>query len=101
MLFQVWQVLRFLHDRGLAWNGLRPATIFLNDNLWVRLGPWPCSQSQEIIPPEPSWSSEHHVPRCLETFDPRSITERWCDGDVSNFEYLMMLNNAAGRRMVR
>lgn len=101
VLFQVWQVLRFLHDRGLAWSGLQPATIFLNDSLWVRLGPWPCSQSQESVTSEPSWPTEHHVPRRLESFDPRSITERWCDGDVSNFEYLMMLNNAAGRRMVR
>jgi WD repeat-containing protein 81 len=27
----------------------------------------------------------------------RSLTERWRDGEVSNFEYLMRVNAAAGR----
>ncbi|CAK4090199.1 unnamed protein product [Aphanomyces euteiches] len=30
---------------------------------------------------------------------PRSLTERWCSGEVSNLEYLMALNAAAGRTM--
>ena len=28
-----------------------------------------------------------------------TVTDRWCRGDITNLDYLMLLNKAAGRRM--
>ncbi|KAK1940639.1 putative inactive serine/threonine-protein kinase lvsG [Phytophthora citrophthora] len=97
VLFQLRQVLEFLHERGLACGGFSPRDLHLTDTLWLHLSALPrvldaCSSEAETQE-EPANVS---VPRRIES---RSITERWCTGDISNFEYLMALNTAAGRRM--
>ncbi|ETI42279.1 hypothetical protein F441_12533 [Phytophthora nicotianae CJ01A1] len=96
VLFQLCRVLEFLHERGLACDGFSPRDLYLTDTLWLHLAALPrvldaCSYASA----EPSRS----IPRDVECFSSRSITERWCTGDISNFEYLMVLNTAAGRRM--
>lgn len=100
LIYQLHRILQFLHQRGLACGGFTPSDILLTDTLWVRLGTLPFAGKSE-------WDAEccttttTAVYRSVSSFDSRSITERWCDGDVSNLEYLMVLNTAAGRRMVR
>ncbi|KDO35429.1 hypothetical protein SPRG_00277 [Saprolegnia parasitica CBS 223.65] len=42
-----------------------------------------------------------HPSRTVEDMDARSLLERWRVGDVSNLEYLLALNHAAGRSMAR
>jgi len=37
------------------------------------------------------------IPRSVESLDRRSATEKWIVGDISNFEYLLCVNAAAGR----
>ncbi|CAI5739612.1 unnamed protein product [Peronospora farinosa] len=107
VLFQLNQVLEFLHARGLACNGFSPQDLYLTDTLWLHLAALPrvldaCSNvggesegGDETIRLNVSIPVSRDVDSCSS----RSITERWCIGDLSNFEYLMVLNTAAGRRM--
>lgn len=114
MLYQLHRALQFLHDRGIACGGFAPRDVLLTDTLWVRLGTLPFSDAvarstSPLGPVEASPSSSPTmtlpsalaVPRTVASYASRSITEQWCDGDVSNLEYLLLLNAAAGRRMVR
>ncbi|KAL3672867.1 hypothetical protein V7S43_002169 [Phytophthora oleae] len=97
VLFQLRRVLEFLHERGLACDGFSPRDLHLTDTLWLHLSALSrvldaCANEAETQEETASLS----VPRGIES---RSITERWCTGDISNLEYLMALNTAAGRRM--
>lgn len=98
-------MLAFLHDRGVACGGFGPADVLLTDTLWVRLGTLPLAGRSDgwgvEMATEDRQETGDRLCRSVSSFTSRSITERWCDGDVSNFEYLMLLNTAAGRRMVR
>ncbi|CAI5741557.1 unnamed protein product [Peronospora destructor] len=107
VLFQLNQVLEFLHERGLACNGFSPRDLYLTDTLWLHLAALPrvldaCSnvggESEDGDEAVRSYVSIP-VPRDVDSCSSRSITELWCIGDLSNFEYLMALNTAAGRRM--
>ncbi len=62
---------------------LRPSTVLLSPECWVRLGP--------VAPPLPP-GPPRGVPQA-------PLTERWVAGEVSNFQYLMALNAAAGRTL--
>lgn len=100
VLFQLRDALKALHNRGIACDGFNPSEVLVTDALWVKLGSLPLLGRSETdldgeVAPSPS------VYRDVEARSARSITERWCDGGVTNFEYLMALNSAAGRRMVR
>ncbi|KAG6962205.1 hypothetical protein JG688_00008710 [Phytophthora aleatoria] len=99
VLFQLCRVLEFLHERGLACDGFSPRDLYLTDTLWLHLAALPrvldaCSNAAMK-----SEGQEVRIPRDVESFSSRSITQRWCTGDISNFEYLLVLNTAAGRRM--
>jgi len=73
-----------ISPQGVAHGALSPACVFLNSRAWVHLG---CvSLTPRAVP----------VPPPMPT---RSLLDRWMEGEVSNFEYLMALNAAAGRYM--
>ncbi|KAG6596071.1 inactive serine/threonine-protein kinase lvsG [Phytophthora cinnamomi] len=107
VLFQLRRVLEFLHERGLACDGFSPRDLHLTDTLWLHLSALPrvldaCANARRG--PEAEVESvqqqvQVQVPLDVESRSSRSITERWSTGDISNFEYLMTLNAAAGRRM--
>ncbi|TYZ59374.1 hypothetical protein PybrP1_005861 [[Pythium] brassicae (nom. inval.)] len=117
LVYQLHRVLQFLHARGLACGGFGPSDVLLTDTLWVRLGTlpiagrsdgWEEEEGAAAAPASCRWEATvkrdarqgDRLCRSVSSLDSRSITERWCEGDVSNFEYLMLLNAAAGRRMV-
>ncbi|KAF1319430.1 Inactive serine/threonine-protein kinase lvsg, partial [Globisporangium splendens] len=112
LIYQLRRMLQFLHDQDVACGGFSPNEILLTDTLWVRLGSLPFVQStsgeaetnlerksQAPLLQEPIESLQ--MSRSVASFSTRSVTEQWCDGDISNFEYLMLLNKAAGRRMAK
>lgn len=113
LVYQLHQILQFLDQQGLACGGFTPSNILLTDTLWIRLGSLPFAQktAREITtkadavergPHKRSSPSLDSIDayRTVSSFSSRSVTEQWCDGDLSNFDYLMLLNEAAGRRMV-
>jgi hypothetical protein len=93
LVYQLLQLLHFIHEKQLAVPNLTASTLLLTDHLWIQLGVLPSDPRQEI-----ESKSIEQIPR--EIICSKSITERWCDGDISNFEYLMIINAAAGRKMV-
>ncbi|KAL4167494.1 hypothetical protein KRP22_012978 [Phytophthora ramorum] len=102
VLFQLRRVLEFLHERGLACDGFSPRDLHLTDTLWLHLSALPrvleaCAATR--VSKEEDANASVAVPRDVESRSSKSITERWCTGDISNFEYLMTINSAAGRRM--
>ncbi|CAH0513766.1 unnamed protein product [Peronospora belbahrii] len=109
VLFQLSRVLEFLHKRGLACNGFSPRDLYLTDTLWLHLAALPrvldaCSNvciGSESGDRDKTMRQHVNVqvPRDIHLSSSKSITEQWCIGDLSNFEYLMALNTAAGRRM--
>ncbi|RLN65796.1 hypothetical protein BBJ29_003689 [Phytophthora kernoviae] len=111
VLFQLRRVLEFLHDRGLACDGFAPRDLHLTDTLWLQLAALPrvldaCAaarvNSETILQQDEAGNeveASEAVHRDVESYSSRSLTDRWCTGDVGNFEYIMTLNTAAGRRM--
>jgi hypothetical protein len=99
LVYQLWELVKILHDRGLSCNGsLIPSQIWIMDSMWIRLGVVPLATTS----PRETNHSQLESPRLtVEQITSNSPTERWCSGDLTNFEYLMILNAAAGRRMVR
>ncbi|RLN95826.1 hypothetical protein BBJ28_00000723 [Nothophytophthora sp. Chile5] len=92
VLLQLRRLLRFLHARGLACNGLRPQDLQLSDTLWLQLATLPQVLATSSSTPSP-------LPRDVASYSSRSLTDRWRTGDVGNLEYLLALNLAAGRRL--
>ncbi|KAJ8605996.1 hypothetical protein CTAYLR_010114 [Chrysophaeum taylorii] len=78
--FQLFKAVEFAHDRGLSFSSLSSASVLVTDRLWLEV--LPCFGTARPSPPPGS-----NVP----------VLTRWLDGRISNFEYLVLLNSAAGR----
>lgn len=76
------KVLDYLHKHNIVFPALSPDAIILTEDLWVFL-PLPCL---------------HTVPFTLQDHL-STVTSAWVNGKISNFDYIMFLNEAAGRRM--
>jgi len=78
ILFQLLQSIKDLHEAGLWHGDLRPSSIRITDDSWVVLEP-PCLPSENQVG--------------------KRLTSLWCCGKISNLDYLMAVNAAAGRRL--
>ena len=115
--FQLLSALDILHRKNLSHGELQPSTIQVVDLMWLKLFP-----SKEMllrsgrrtaghaIPKSSSFLSNKRfpwpsplitccVPRHVAHGKLTTVTERWTNGDLSNLDYLMLLNKAAGRKM--
>jgi serine/threonine protein kinase len=100
VVFQLRGALQSLHESGIACGGFLPSDVLLTETLWVKLGALPLIAGTSDVDKRGDRAA---IPRYrdVEAVSAQSLTDRWCTGDVGNFEYLMALNAAAGRRMVR
>lgn len=73
--------------QGVVHGALSAASIFLSDTMWLHLAP------PRLWLPSPSSVSPPRVP------NPIPLTTQWCEGTISNFQYLIALNLACGRSM--
>lgn len=78
--YQLVQALAFLHQHNITYPSLSPTAVILTEYLWVFL-PLP-----SLSPPTFNSSLEY-------------ITTSWVSGHISNYDYIMYLNEAAGRSM--
>jgi hypothetical protein len=96
VVYQLLQALAFIHSKGIVLHNLDSSGITLDDNLWLML---PFSLSDRTCM---AIADQRHfrlsVPRTVDGDVP--LTTRWLDGKLSNFEYLMAINHAAGRTMI-
>ena len=110
VIFQLIDAVAFLHSHGIYHGGLRPESVFLTERLWVKVG-LPFSpdtsesgDSRNLQSVRDEWLNRrsHCVfkPSSISRWTGKSVIQRWVDGDVSNFDYLMVLNRAAGRSMI-
>eukprot|EP00002_Diphylleia_rotans_P036163 TRINITY_DN7938_c0_g1_i1.p1 TRINITY_DN7938_c0_g1~~TRINITY_DN7938_c0_g1_i1.p1 ORF type:complete len:1662 (-),score=324.39 TRINITY_DN7938_c0_g1_i1:465-5450(-) len=102
VLYQLLHVLQFCHQRGISHGSLRPEYILFTKDLWLQLTGFQCT----LFPP---YSMPHYrrswgimgspLPPPIKGHNIlESITERWYYGELSNFDYLLALNELSGRK---
>ncbi|VAI88898.1 unnamed protein product [Triticum turgidum subsp. durum] len=112
-IYQIISALAYLHDFGVHHGNLKPSTILMSDSLWPYLSISDIShvkQNRGFGGPE---GSTHNSCCAHEDCSSRSIFasfnlpssldwsshfKRWWTGELSNYEYLIVLNKLAGRR---
>ncbi|XP_055638329.1 WD repeat-containing protein 81 [Toxorhynchites rutilus septentrionalis] len=105
MIYQLLNLMKSLHDRGLNVGNVGLGDIFLAENLWLRVIPNLEANllefdgealSQLLVNRE----SRVRLPRELDSKHTlKDYCEMWCHAQLSNFDYLTILNNLAGRRI--
>ncbi len=118
IVFQILQGVRHCHTQGLSVGNLELWQVRLDQNFWVTLlqpqgteclarvrelsgsqgqGSESSDSSHVTIPPHVCSDSSPYVAHS--TKDLPSLAQRWVSGQLSNFDYLMILNHLAGRCM--
>lgn len=105
VVYQLLNLLKSIHERGLLLGEIAANDIFLTENLLLHVIP---RIESNLIPYE--HHSEEGVAGAQEPSSSMSLLsnpqhtlkdycQMWCTGQLSNFDYLAMLNNFAGRRI--
>lgn len=112
-IYQIISATAYLHDFGVHHGNLKPSTILMSDSLWPYLSLsdiWHVKQNWDFGGPEVSTPhsccvaedcslrsiyASFNLPTSL---DWSSHFKRWWAGELSNYEYLLVLNKLAGRR---
>lgn len=113
LVYQLLNLMKSLHDRGLNMGNIGLGDIFLTENLWLRVIPNLEAnmlefddeiqrQLDELCSNRMMLNRESKM-RLLKGLDLKytlkDYCEMWCHSQVSNFDYLTILNNLAGRRI--
>lgn len=111
MIYQLLQLMKTLHDRGLFLGNIGLDDIFLTDNLWLQVMPQINlnilqatenigDTTNENVGSQKIAISLANMPMLNQlTYSLRDYCEMWCNGQLSNFDYLTILNNLSGRRI--
>ncbi|XP_040378443.1 protein GFS12 isoform X2 [Oryza brachyantha] len=113
LIYQIISALVYLHDFGVHHGNLKPATIFMSDSLWPYLSisdicpvKQNCGFAESLCPSFNACCFEEDCSsRAIYTgfnltssLDWQSHFKRWWKGELSNYEYILVLNKLAGRR---
>ncbi|KAL9263385.1 GFS12-like protein [Drosera capensis] len=116
LIYQLLSALAFIHGLGSSHGNISPSNIMLTDSCWVWLSlclnfQSDCQMSAKVLestvppPARKNYCSEGCVSHTLFSSLSLSPAEdwhtsfyKWWRGDMSNFEYLLVLNRLAGRR---
>lgn len=128
LVYQLIQLYKYFHNQGLYLGDIYLQDILLNENLWILLVPNLEANMiplymDEIVSHSPSEAAGHQdldydrisveadrlsvsnlkldlkFSYDLKQFSLRDYCEMWCNGLLSNYDYLTILNNAAGRSL--
>ncbi|XP_058815567.1 WD repeat-containing protein 81 [Topomyia yanbarensis] len=113
LVYQLLNLMKSLHDRGLNMGNLSLGDCYLTENLWLRVMPnleanlveyndevqrqldEVCNRRLVL-----SRASKVRLMKGLDLkYSLKDWCEMWCHGQLSNFDYLTILNNLAGRRI--
>ncbi|XP_024313947.1 protein GFS12 isoform X2 [Brachypodium distachyon] len=113
LMYQIISALAYLHDSGVHHGNLKPSTILMSDSLWPYLSisdiyhvrqnwgferPKGSTPSSCCVAEDCSSRPIHTSFDLLSSLDWSSHFKRWWAGELSNYEYLLVLNKLAGRR---
>lgn len=104
IIYQLWQVMKSFHDRGLLLGNIGLDDIFITENLWLQIMPQIdfniLQSSIEETTNEVLNDKQNKVSLVDElSYSLKDYCEMWCNGQISNFDYLTILNNLSGRRL--
>lgn len=115
IIYQLLQLVKTLHDRGLLLGNISLDDIFITDNIWLQVIPqidsnilrcatedFSTEPLNENIAQRKSMNYESmNVPLLVNDlkYSLKNYCEMWCNGQISNFDYLTILNNMSGRRL--
>lgn len=115
MIYQLLQLTRTLHERGLLLGNVGLDDIFLRDNLWLQVMPQinlnilQCTDGESAAATTTAAAESFaSMPRKMSfklsttdylSFSLKDYCEMWCTGRITNFDYLTILNNLSGRRI--
>ncbi|XP_068662652.1 protein GFS12 [Aristolochia californica] len=116
LIYQILSALAYIHGLRVSHGNVCPASVMLTDSCWALLILFNKPQanrkmttmSEDQLPTAPpsvsccrDTCSSHSLYVDLKlstTMDWRSDFKRWWKGELSNYEYLLVLNRLAGRR---
>ncbi|KAJ1283617.1 hypothetical protein BS78_03G141800 [Paspalum vaginatum] len=112
LMYQIISALAYLHDLGVHHGNLRPRNILMSDSLWPYLSisdTCPVKHSWGFAGPKCSPDSGCFMEDCSSkdiytgfklqpSLDWQSHFKQWWKGELTNYEYLLVLNKLAGRR---
>lgn len=114
IIYQLLQLVRSFHDRGLLLGNISLDDIFITDNLWLQVIPQidlnilQCATedfttetlNENMVQRKSLNYDSINVPPLVDDikYSLKNYVEMWCNGQISNFQYLTLLNNFGGRR---
>lgn len=108
VVYQLLQLVKTLHERGLLLGNISLDDIFITDNLWLQIMPQINLNILQYAAEDVTEASNENMvqrkPVNLSLMDELSYSlkdycEMWCNGQISNFDYLTILNSMSGRRL--
>jgi len=102
LIFQLLNLLKVIHEKGLILGDIDLNDIFLTENLLIQVIPKldanlikydDYEQSKDLKSEMPVSLIEN--PKC----SLKDYCQMWCRGQITNYDYLTILNNYAGRRI--
>ncbi|KAL4579209.1 hypothetical protein LXL04_015347 [Taraxacum kok-saghyz] len=103
LMYQLLSPLRYMHGLGIPHGNISPSNILLTDSLWCWLNISDTLQSNSNLSTTKincltDTCQSNKVYADLDPTDWHTGFIRWWSGEMSNFEYLLLLNKTAGRR---
>lgn len=107
VIYQLLNVIKDIHDRGLHVGNIFLSDIYIDERLWIQVNPksW-MMHGEEINRSGASPESSRQLAKDvgllgeedkLHSESLQVLVLKWIHGAISNFDYLMILNNLAGR----
>lgn len=100
LIYQLFTLMKNLHEMGLLLGEIDLNDIYLRENLFLQVMPNIKSNIFQYKAEEdgPLFRKTESIPRANKlSYSLKDYCRMWCSGQVSNYEYLIVLNNSVGR----